>query len=432
MSVPRFTPPPEVLRISRRLEEAGFETWAVGGAIRDALLGHDSGDWDLATRAHPERVRSLFRRTVPIGIEHGTVGVLGRDGALYEVTTFRKDVETDGRHAVVAFADTIEDDLARRDFTINAVAWHPIRDEVFDPFDGATDLGRRLLRTVGDPDERFREDYLRTLRAMRFAGRFEMAISPETWTALGATIENVTTLSPERIRDELLKILSADRRPARALSLYRSSGALEILYPELAALDDEDGPRSWFRTLEVLEQLPTGRPHLRLAALVRPLESSAAAAVLLRLRLSNAATDEIASLAATDPLPVTGPAAERPAASAVRSWLSRNRPHRLTAAVRLQLAEARVDHLRGGAPRCGAIVEGWRGAKEVVRSGTPLSVPDLDIDGRRLIALGLRPGPHFGTILDTLLARVIDDPERNRAAWLDVEAVRVAEELRRE
>lgn len=116
----------------------------------------------------------------------------------------------------------------------------------------------------------------------------------------------------------------------------------------------------------------------------------------------------------------------------MRSWLSRNGPDRLTAAVRIQLAEARVDHARGGAARCRSIVDGWRHAKAVVRSGMPLSVADLAIDGRRLIALGLRPGPHFGTILDTLLARVIDDPERNRAAWLEAEAVRVAEELRNE
>ncbi|MEQ1857918.1 MAG: polynucleotide adenylyltransferase, partial [Longimicrobiales bacterium] len=121
--------PAPVLWIARTLEDAGYDTWAVGGAVRDELWGHRSGDWDLATRATPAEVRKLFRRTVPIGIEHGTIGVL-KDDVMYEVTTFRRDVQTDGRHAVVAFADTIDEDLARRDFTINAVAWHPLRREL--------------------------------------------------------------------------------------------------------------------------------------------------------------------------------------------------------------------------------------------------------------------------------------------------------------
>ena len=131
---------PEAVRwIVRTLEDAGHPTWVVGGAIRDGLLDVDDEDWDLATRARPPQVRALFKRTVPIGIEHGTVGVLTRGGVMYEVTTFRRDVETFGRRAVVAFADRIEDDLARRDFTINAVAWHPITREVRDPFGGLDD-----------------------------------------------------------------------------------------------------------------------------------------------------------------------------------------------------------------------------------------------------------------------------------------------------
>ena len=125
-----------MLWITRKLEDAGFETWAVGGAVRDALLGLPLGDWDLATRAHPNQVRRLFRRTVPLGVEHGTVGVLSDEGVLYEVTTFRRDVETDGRHAVVPFADTVEEDLSRRDFTSNALSWHPLRKVMLDPFGG--------------------------------------------------------------------------------------------------------------------------------------------------------------------------------------------------------------------------------------------------------------------------------------------------------
>jgi tRNA nucleotidyltransferase (CCA-adding enzyme) len=224
--------PPAVRWIARTLEEAGHETWAVGGAVRDVLMGRPSGDWDLATHATPKEVRRLFKRTVPIGVEHGTIGVLARDGTMYEVTTFRRDVETDGRHAIVSFAETIQEDLARRDFTVNAIAWHPLREELLDPFDGVGDLDRSVLRTVGEPAERFREDYLRILRALRFAGLFTLEIEEPTWEALCSLVGHLKTLSAERIREELLKILNADPDPTRSLSLYGSSRVLAVLYPD--------------------------------------------------------------------------------------------------------------------------------------------------------------------------------------------------------
>ncbi|MDT8342398.1 MAG: CCA tRNA nucleotidyltransferase, partial [Longimicrobiales bacterium] len=274
--------------IVSRLETEGYETWAVGGAVRDALLGHPSGDWDLATRAPPEEVRRLFRRTVPVGVEHGTVGVLAREGTLYEVTTFRRDVETTGRHAVVAFAETLAEDLARRDFTVNAIAWHPVRGEWADPHGGAADLERRRLRTVGEPGERFAEDYLRVLRALRFAGRFGLEVAPGTWSALCAAVPHLGRLSSERVREELWKVLAGDATPARSLELYRRSGALAALYPELARVAEASGAAgdegaagegrgsapegaaapAWDRTLAVLTAVRRHRPLLRLAVLL--------------------------------------------------------------------------------------------------------------------------------------------------------------------
>src|SRR5215217_3074679 len=179
--MPLLTPPDAILELARTLERAGHETWCVGGAVRDALLGHAGLDWDLATAARPEEVRRLFRHTVPVGIQFGTIGVLDRDRRMHEVTTFRRDVQTDGRHAVVEFGATLEEDLARRDFTINAIAYSPTRDELRDPFGGREDLGRGLIRAVGDPFDRMREDRLRALRAIRFAGRFEFAVDTPTW-----------------------------------------------------------------------------------------------------------------------------------------------------------------------------------------------------------------------------------------------------------
>jgi tRNA nucleotidyltransferase (CCA-adding enzyme) len=417
--------PPDVGWIASTLEEAGFDTWAVGGAVRDVLLDRPSGDWDLTTRATPQEVRKLFRRTVPIGIDHGTVGVLARDGTLYEVTTFRKDVETDGRHAVVSFADTIEEDLGRRDFTINAVAWHPLREELLDPFGGVDDLERRVLRTVGRAEERFREDYLRILRALRFAGLFDLEIETETWSGLCALVEHLTALSAERVREELLKVLNADADPARALDLYTSSGALRVLYPELEALQGVEtglqGVDRWAISVATTMELPVGRPFLRLAALLRELDGEAVTGLLVRLRLSNAQTDECALRVGAAAIPA--PEAED---RVFRRWLSETGPNRAVSLGRLTLARARAECRLVGVDRTAEVVSSWRRAKQVRADSPPLAVGDLVLDGRGLISLGMRPGPGFGRILDELLDWVLDDPDRNRREILEARALEIA------
>ncbi|MBT8402498.1 MAG: CCA tRNA nucleotidyltransferase, partial [Gemmatimonadetes bacterium] len=283
--------PPAARWITGRLEEAGFETWAVGGAVRDEIRGVHTVDWDFATRARPSEVRRVFKRTVPVGIAHGTVGVIDRDGVLHEVTTFRKDVETDGRHAVVSFADHIEDDLSRRDFTINALAWHPLRSELLDPFGGRSDLAAGILRTVGVARDRFAEDHLRILRALRFAGRFGLRIERDTWTAACASVAHLGGLSSERIREELVKVLAAPEPPSTALRLYRECGALSVLYPELAALDDA----AWRDTLDVVDAAPHDDPWLRMAALLGRVGEPAASA-------RDPDPDAVAGLKAADPV----------------------------------------------------------------------------------------------------------------------------------
>lgn len=433
------SPPAAVRWIARTLEDAGFETWAVGGAVRDALLGRPGGDWDLATRARPREVRRIFRRTVPIGVDHGTVGVLDRGGTLYEVTTFRRDVETFGRHAVVEFADSIEEDLARRDFTVNALAWHPLREELRDPFGGLDDLRSRTLRTVGRPRERFAEDYLRVLRALRFSGRFELRIEEETWQALCDAVEKLDALSAERIQEELTKILGGGERPSGALALYAASGALERLFPEWSACVGHSRPGGspgdvWEHALLTVDALSPERTELRLAALLRevgvprhvpghddgklpPSERGArrAAALMTRLRHSNARTDRVARLVRAG-LEVPDP--DRAPAS-LRRWLSRHGPERLGDLTRLWAASARIERRRGRPEAADRVVEAWRALRRELAAGPPLTEGDLALDGRDLIRMGLRPGPRFGRILEHLLDRVLEDPSRNSRETLE-------------
>ncbi|HKY60847.1 MAG TPA: CCA tRNA nucleotidyltransferase, partial [Gemmatimonadota bacterium] len=173
----RLRPSTGLSEVVRRLREDRRAAFAVGGGVRDGLLGLPVAEWDVATDAPPERVLELFERTHPVGLEHGTVGVrVG--GETVEVTTFRSDVATDGRHAVVRFGASLEQDLARRDFTINALAWDPVEGRIHDPFGGLDDLAAGRLATVGDPDRRLVEDYLRILRAFRFAARFDLEVDP--------------------------------------------------------------------------------------------------------------------------------------------------------------------------------------------------------------------------------------------------------------
>lgn len=406
--------PEAVHLITRALEKAGHPTWVVGGAVRDAHLGVEHDDWDLATQARPGQVRKLFPRTVPIGIEHGTVGVLPGDGVMYEVTTFRRDVETFGRRAVVEFSDRIEDDLARRDFTMNAMAWHPLRGEFLDPFGGLEDLAESRLRTVGVAEERFGEDYLRVLRALRFAGRYSLRIDPPTWDALCAATAHLNGLSAERIREELMKVLSLDPAPSTSLELFAESGALSAVLPELAERRVSDSV-GWVRALAWTQMVSRHRPLLRLVALLAGLEDDAVAAILIRLRFSNAATRWVAGM-----VQILGTPHPRAEPEALRRWLSDAGPSALPDWIRLQIGAARAEAAAEGVPvPVDGIVSLWRSLRREARSGAPLTVDALAMDGRDLIRLGLRPGPSFGRILEDLLDRVLSDPSLNTAETLE-------------
>jgi tRNA nucleotidyltransferase (CCA-adding enzyme) len=418
---PDLHPPQDVLFIARKLQDAGFDTWTVGGAVRDALAGGRPGDWDLTTAARPRDVQRLFRRTVPVGIAHGTVGVLGKDGHLYEVTTFRRDVETDGRHARVIFADRVDDDLQRRDFTINAVAWHPLTHELRDPHGGLPDLRDGILRTVGEPAERFREDRLRVLRALRFAGRFGLRIDEGTWRAAREAAPELVHLSAERVREELLKVLRQVHPPSLSLRLYERSGALEHLYPELqACVGVADGDADvWTHLLRVVDDLPKHRTALRFAALLHdagkavdpPDHASTGAALahrlMKRLKFSNAEIDRAVHLVAQHsdfPSPDT-PAPE------LRRWLRRIGREYVNDLFRLRIADVRAR--AADDPRLEETNRLWKRVRGELAREAPLEIGDLAISGAELRALGLPPGPLYGEILRALLERVTDDPSLN-------------------
>ncbi len=376
-----FEIPRAVLAILERLEAEHYETWCVGGAIRDWLAGEPGHqDVDLATAAPPEEVQRLFPRHVPLGLAHGTIGVLDGEGGLHEVTTFRRDVQTDGRHAVVAFGVSLDEDLARRDFTINAIAYHPMRREWRDPFDGYGDLHRHVLRAVGDPATRFREDRLRILRALRFAARFALTIDPATWHAASAQAGDTGHLSAERVRDEWMKGVLTSRTVGALVDLWCRAGVAAVWMPELdcGRLPPPDSPGE----------------ILRDPVLVTAFVCSAAGPVWRRLKGSNS---EIHRAEAIDRARAQPESAD---AVAVRRWLA-------------SVGDAADDLTRlarwrepGGAR--------WTDVADAVRArGDATSRRQLAISGDDLIRAGIPAGPAIGRTLDRLLQAVLADPALN-------------------
>lgn len=413
-------PPGVVLDIVRTLQRAGFETWCVGGAVRDALLGHAHLDWDLATAATPTQVRRLFDRTVPIGIEFGTVGVLDSRGHMHEVTTFRRDVQHDGRHAVVEFGASLDEDLARRDLTVNAIAFDPIAGVLRDPFDGRLDLERRVVRAVGDPHARMEEDRLRALRAIRFAARFDFSLDPATWQAIVASAPYLARLSPERVKQEIEKTMEQVRRPSRAFAQWRDAGAFATLVPSLASVSDEV-----LRAVDCLPMPgPATRPQrrvLRVATLLSDLSAREAEQAVRQLRFSN---HDIAWITAVvDRWQREGASVTRQLQSAY--GIDAQQVRRLAASVgRLRVGA----FMRLCAARWSASASGIRPVdarvrdlhRRLIRSAfrDALEIADLAIDGDDLRRAGVPPGRHMGELLSRLVDDVLEDPSHNSREWL--------------
>ncbi len=428
--------PGDVLALCERLRSQGKRAWIVGGCVRDMLLGRAASDWDVATDARPPELLKIFPRAIPTGIDHGTVTVV-KGGAHYEVTTLRGEgTYTDGRRPDwVAFVDDITADLARRDFTVNAVAVDPLDGKVIDPFDGRGDLARGLLRAVGDPLQRFSEDGLRVLRAARFVATLELTLDPSTEAAIAPTIGTYRKVAHERVRDEWLKTMKA-RTPSRAFEVMRRTGILEVTCPELlegAGMEQNKWHAYdvWRHGMECMDACAPD-PVLRVAALLHDVGkprtrawsdktqdwtfyehervgAEIAAPIAARLRFSNEERERIVALVRFHLVHYSDGWTD----AAVRRWIRRVGKERLEDLYLLNAADVTAKG-RDFQPDLDTLALLKAHVARVLAEGAALSTRDLKINGRDLMKeLALEPGRILGEILEALLDAVVGDPALN-------------------
>ena len=406
-----------------KLNKHGFEAYVVGGCVRDALMGREPGDWDITTSAKPEQVKAVFGRTIDTGIKHGTVTILrGRTG--YEVTTYRIDGEyEDGRHPKsVEFTSNLVEDLKRRDFTMNAMAYNHA-DGLVDVFGGQQDMNARLIRCVGRAEDRFTEDALRILRALRFAAQLGFEIETETEAAVRRLAPNLVHVSKERIQTELTKLLLSDH-PDMIRRVF-DCGAAAYVSETFTKIDPEK--------IAVSPQLPA-RKSLRWAALLRHQSAEDAKRILRELKLDNDTITSVGTLVEWWRQPVGRTQAE------IRHTMSRMSPELFDDLLCLKAETLRYYELRqyagkpedcesGSAcdikpdkeipdydriPETSAQLAEIRAAAAEIRArGDCISLKSLAVTGSDLIAAGLRPGRELGAILARLLELVLEDPEKN-------------------
>ena len=428
---------PRVLEICNELRNAGERAWIVGGCVRDLLLGKGAQDWDVATTARPDKVKQTFPRVIPTGIDHGTVTVLTKGGS-YEVTTLRGEgAYSDGRRPdSVVFVRDIDHDLARRDFTVNAIAYDPVDGRVVDPFDGISDINAALLRAVGDPAQRFQEDGLRILRGARFTATLGFELDPATEAAFSGALSTFRKVSPERVREEWLKAMNA-AQPSRAFEVMRRTGILEVTFPELLEGVGCEQNRwhaydVWDHTMHVLDA-SEGPPLERLAALLHDvakprtrahsdrtgdwtfyhhekLGADMAERWLREYRFSNEQRELVVALVRHHLICYESAWSD----AAVRRFIRRVGTKRIEPLLRLGEADA-----RGKGRDVTQELEGLRELRERVdrslAEGSALTTQQLAVDGRDVLAcLAQGPGPAVGDVLRELLERVLEDPSLNR------------------
>ncbi len=429
--------PEHVQAIIGKLEEAGYEAYAVGGCVRDSLIGRIPGDWDITTSAKPGEVKALFARTVDTGIQHGTVTVL-MDKMGYEVTTYRVDGEyEDGRHPrEVEFTASLLEDLKRRDFTINAMAYND-RCGIVDIFGGRQDLKDKIIRCVGDAMERFSEDALRILRAVRFSAQLGCTIAESTRQAVSSLAGNLKHISAERIQAELVKLLLSDN--PQYLKDAWELGITAVILPEFDAImkQEQNTPHHCFtvggHTLKAMELVKPDKV-LRLTMLFhdmgKPLVHSSdeegrdrfyghpdvseeiAGRVMRRLRFDNDTMGKVCRLVKYhDTHPVLKPANVRRLVHKVGNEL-------FLSLLLVQEADIRAQSTYKREEKLEALLKLKEIYQDILRDSDCLSLKDLKITGKDLIGDGMAPGRELGQVLQGLLDDVLSEPEHNTKEYL--------------
>lgn len=450
MSQKNIPVPKDVLNVHHVLSSAGFEAYLVGGCVRDLVLGRQPKDWDITTNANPEQIQSMFSETFYEN-DFGTVGVVTQSDdprlKVIEITPFREEGKySNARHPdKIRWATNLSDDLQRRDFTINALAYNPTTQEIIDLHKGQEDLDRRVIATVGNPEQRFAEDALRMLRAIRFAAELDFALDGKTAAGVLKNSSLLSHISRERVRDELVRILESDR-PMQALYIAQKLGLLSYMIPEL-----EEGlgvAQNQAHSFDVFEHSLRTLQHaadkkwsltVRLAALLHDIGKPAsrrwsdekndwtfyghdvigariAKKILSDLKFSREIIQEVTTLVRlhmffSDPDKIT--------LSAVRRVITRVGTDHIKDLLNLRVC----DRIGTGRPK----EHPFRLRKymsmvdEAMRD--PVSVSMLNIDGMKLMEMGEKPGPRIGWTLHALLEEVLDDPSKNTSETLTSRAM---------
>ena len=445
---------PDILKkMNEIFVQHGYKAYLVGGAVRDMLMGKEPHDWDVTTDATPEQVMSIFRKVIPTGIAHGTVTVLFMKNEI-EVTTFRTESDySDGRHPdKVEYTGNIEEDLSRRDFTINAIASYLGDGTITDPFHGRDDIKRKIIRTVGNPLERFSEDGLRPVRAVRFSAQLGFEIERETLKAISEPeiLKKTSGISLERFRDELLKLMKAEK-PSAGLKLMEESGILDIFIPEFKKCRGcIQGDFRGYHQFDVLDHLfyacdgaPASKQNVRLAALFHDIgkpdvkrviptpqgdqftfynheakSQQITKEILFRLKFSNAEIANICHLVVNHMFNYTQDWTD----AAVRRFLAKIQAENLEDLYDLRLADIYGMNnapVRGQDSRTIALLNELKDriSKETEKNSV-LSLKQLAVNGKDLMKNGISAGKDLGFVLNQLLETVLEDPSQNEKEQL--------------
>lgn len=433
----RIKLPASVRAVIESLQAEGFEAYAVGGCVRDSILGREPDDWDITTSAEPQQVKAIFPRTVDTGLQHGTVTVLFGGGA-HEVTTYRIDGDyEDGRHPKeVTFTASLAEDLKRRDFTVNAMAYNE-REGLVDLFGGMEDLQRKCIRCVGKAEERFEEDALRLLRALRFSAQLGFGIERGTYAAVCRMAPSLSRISAERIAVELTKLLVSER-PEYVEELYRT-GITSVILPEFDEMmrTAQNSPYHCYtvgrHTAESLKYVPADR-ILRFTMLLHDVGKPAcrttgrdgadhfkghaavgaekARRILRRLKLDNRTVSQVTALIQWHDCRMEPDMAE------IRKILSRIGTELFALLLKVQYADTMAKSDYGRREELERIQRAGECYARILEERQCVSLRELKLTGGDLMALGMRPGPQIGRALQEALELVLEEPEKNDGDFL--------------